>query len=370
MRTALLACALSVVSAGAACAEPCKDRETPLPAGDDTPFHSQITLLAENDMFNGTNDRNYTSGLQLGATMRPNARFERTLNDLICHARGRAWAFDLNLTNMIFTPQNLTLDPPDVNDRPYAGVTALTLEAFSTDAREHVNDLKPIHFDEVGLSLGIVGPNSGSDTLQSWWHRSVLHIGLPAGWDDQEPNRALVQLSYQHTDMRRTVSEAADAGHTTIGLDWSTAYGFGAGTFLDYAHVGANARVGVNIGEDYGPPRIDPSMHGAGYWNPKPEDAYLGGYVFAGADQRFVFFDRTLDAHPSHVERRDWVGDAEWGWVAHIGGIRLAGVYVWRNRQFRSQPEPDSFGSYSATFSLCLDCYSLWDRDGRFRRLF
>jgi hypothetical protein len=375
MKTALLACVLSFAGASPALAD-CKSDLGAISTDERSPrIYPQVNLLAENDMFNGKNDRNYTSGLQIGASAPfvVHPCFELALDSLISHARGRAWAFGLNFTNMIFTPTDLTRNPPDPNDRPYAGVTAMTLDGFSTDARPWDLRQTLIHFDEIGVSLGEIGPNSGSAELQRWWHKSVLHIGVPAGWDDQEADAALVEFTYQHSDLHRMAEGPADRQappHAQTSLDWSLSYGFGAGTFLDYAHVGLSGRLGYNVGEDYGPPRIDPSMHGAGYWNPDPALPYFGGYVFTGVDQRYIAYDHTLDAHPSLVERRDWIGDAECGWVAHIGGMRLAGVYIWRDRQFRTQRQPDSFGAYSVTFSLCGSCYLPWDREGRMRRMF
>jgi lipid A 3-O-deacylase len=332
------------------------------PADDVTP---SLTFLAENDMFNGTNDRNYTSGLQASfiSKWRLDPCVEDLLDRLTPTSREQGWTYGVGLTNQMFTPEDLTLPEPVPDDRPYAGVTALTLSAFTFNRPLGENDPHDQRsFDEVAISLGAIGPASGADDLQSAWHHSVLHIGTPAGWDTNQVDSAfLFQLDYQHTG-----DVDAQRQH---GLDFTWNYGFGAGTFMNYAHAGAGLRLGVNMSGDIGPPRIAPGPHGSGFWQPEPDGSYLGGYVFVGVDQRYIAYDHTLDEHPSAVDRREWVADAHWGWVVHAGGMRLSGVYVWREQQFRGQPEADSFGAYSVTFTSCWECYSLWNRRGDLRPL-
>lgn len=330
-------------------------------ADDVTP---SLTFLGENDMFNGTNDRNYTSGLQVSVVTnwRLDPCVEEVLNWLTPTHRDQEWLNGIGLTNLMFTPEDLTNPGPNPNDRPYAGVTALTLNAFTFN-RPSSEDRQPRQFDEFALSIGAIGPASRADDLQSFWHHSVLHIGTPAGWETNQVDSALlVQLDYQHT---RGVDATLQRG---FDLTWN--YGFGVGTFADYVHAGAALRLGVNMSGDIGPPRIAPGPHGSGFWEPDPEGSYLGGYVFVGVDQRYVAYDHTLDEAPSAVDRREWVADAQWGWVLHFGGMRFAGVYVSRQKQFGGQPETDSFGAYSVTFSSCWACY--WPRrdDGTWRPLF
>ncbi|MES1157372.1 MAG: lipid A deacylase LpxR family protein [Alphaproteobacteria bacterium] len=375
MRRALLACAASFVGCGAAAADPLitriaehysRDAAAP-PGGVVTPDPgrrcpaapkpdklgvSTIALVGENDMFNGTNDRNYTSGIQatwLQPLQLPNC-LSTLFNKLTPSADLQSWDYSLSATNMMFTPTDLARTPPDPHDRPYAGVTAATLSAFTYNQVFHT-------FDEVGVSLGAMGPDSHSDDLQRWWHKSVLHVAVPQGWNYQIPNALLAELTYQHTQLFPLPRH-----YGPVEIDGYGNYGFGAGTFMTYAHAGVGARAGINIDDDAGPPRIAPSMQGNGFWRPNPYGPYLGGYVFLGTDERYVGSDHVLDTKPSNtdgfIDHVNWINDTQWGWVAHVGGLRFTGVYVWRGRQFRGQSEGDSFGSYSVTFSLCLSCYA------------
>jgi hypothetical protein len=110
--------------------------------------------------------------------------------------------------------------------------------------------------------------------------------------------------------------------------------------------VGGTVRAGYNLPEDFGLPRIAPSLPGSGYFRTQYGH---GAYVYVGGEQRYVAYDVTLDEDPrlgpNYISRRDWVGDLQAGALVYWGPLRLSYTHVWRSEQFRSQQEGDGFGA-------------------------
>jgi hypothetical protein len=110
------------------------------------------------------------------------------------------------------------------------------------------------------------------------------------------------------------------------------------------------ARVGFNLPDDFGPPRIDPSLPGSYYFEPRKKGA-LGGYFFVGVDGRAVAHNIFLDGNTwqdsRHVDKIILVGDLEYGAAVTWNRFRLAYTHVFRTREFKTQRGADQFGALS-----------------------
>lgn len=110
-----------------------------------------LSLVIENDSISHT-DRYYTHGIRIGWLGGENAeracgdRLMKALPFMTCAADAR-WQFDL--TQMAFTPLDLSRADPDPADRPYAGWLFGSVGAVARN--------KAI-LDQLTLSLGVVGP--------------------------------------------------------------------------------------------------------------------------------------------------------------------------------------------------------------------
>jgi hypothetical protein len=304
----------------------------------------------ENDLDAHGHDYDYTNGLMVGmvSSGKDAENFiiglTRKIDWLVpgvrlfCFNRENA-QFDGSIVNLMFTPRDLTLTEPDPHDRPYAGISLLSLGVFNiAKAREPYR-----RFDQFVVRVGMIGPSSGAGDLQTWWHDEIGGVH-PAGWDAQIPDRVLYNIAFQRTNVWSfDLFEA-------FSLDLMPHYGASLGNTQTYLNAGATARIGWRIPEDYGPPRIAPSLPGASYFAAGDGFSF---YAFAGFEQRYLTYDITLDERPargeSFVHRLDWVDDSQLGAVAQFGVFRLGYTRVWRSRQFRSQPDEDSFGVWSLT---------------------
>lgn len=164
------------------------------------------------------------------------------------------------------------------------------------------------------------------------------------GWDNQIEDEVGIVLSYDHR-LRRL----AQFGFGGFGADVTPNLGFTLGNIHTNLHAGLTLRLGQDLDNDYGPPRVSPSLAGAGYFTPRDNFSW---YVFAGIEGRAVahniFLDGSLfrDDDPS-VSSNAFVTDLQAGLVVQLLQTQFAFTYVERAEEFAEQTEPQRFGAVS-----------------------
>src|SRR5262245_6432776 len=235
------------------------------------------TLISENDAYFRIADSHYTNGLYLSLTTP-----QRPGNGTFANRYG------FFLGQNIYTPEDLLLDTPDPDDRPYAGWLYAGVRMY----RE-----SPTVLDRIDFSLGIVGPSSGADAVQRWFHSLHMFGGVPPhGWAHQIGDEPTAQLNAQRT-WRITLSEGFLAGEVLPEAN------IALGNVFTYAGVGATLRVGRNLRADWGAPRIQPALQGSDFVDRDAADSFAW-YIFAGiegrATARNIFIDgNTFRDSPS-----------------------------------------------------------------------
>lgn len=293
------------------------------------------TLVVENDLVENT-DRQYTNGVRFGYSPPPQttpAWLERIARWTRAFPAGAAYRSTFSFGQNMYTPDDITVAEPDPADRPYAGWLYASAGLVGID-RNRLHS-----FD---ISIGVIGPASLAGETQAWWH-SVIGADDPKGWDFQLKNEPAFVASYQRrwNIWRRGFGlvEAAVAPHV----------GASVGNVFTYANGGLSLRLGHNLGRDFGPPRIQPSIPGSSWiaaegWS---------WHVFASAEGRAVarniFLDGNTFADSRRVDRRSLVGDAQMGFVVGNEAFRLAYTHVFRTDEFRRQEANSGFGAFSLT---------------------
>lgn len=313
-------------------------------AGGATGGIDAIGIEFENDLFAGV-DRYYTNGVRLSWIRSGDntPAWLHTVADWVPffvrpEAPGRIKS-GAGLGQNMYTPEDIERDPPDPQDRPYAGWLYLNANlAEDTGYR----------LDRLQLTLGIVGPASLAARTQEFVH-DITGSPDPAGWDAQIGNEVTLMLGYE-----RQLRSQASANASGWGTDITPHWGASVGSPFTFAHAGAIARAGYQLPRDYGPPRIGPGLPGS-YTAPGPLRS--GGYVFAGVDTRLMLFDLFLDGPvfrdgPS-VDKYPLIGEFTAGFVMNVRTLRLGYTHVWRSREFQGQATgPIEWGTLHATWQF------------------
>lgn len=311
-----------------------------------TPAKAQPTIddygvlsgIVENDLF-GKTDKGYTSGIRASWVTSPSQTPAWAVNFTRSLPLFANWAVvrtEYAIQQSIFTPRDVTRLVPDPKDRPYAGALSASFGL--------IGEAGPV-LDQIALSLGVVGPASFARQSQRLVH-DLRGFESPRGWAYQLKNEPTIQLRYQ----RSWRAFAAYAFASDYGLDFTPHAGAVAGNVFTFANAGATLRIGKDLRQDFGPPRIGPAIPGTGYFEPT---ANFGWYFFASLEGRAVarniFLDGNTFGDTPHVSKNRYVGDVQGGVVMTLNHVRVSYTHVWRSREFKGQPQGDRFGAISAS---------------------
>ena len=300
----------------------------------------------ENDLFGSGEDSHYTHGSRISyLTSEKLTHFEDKLKSTVLAPipkflipKSRRISFILGQN--IFTPEDITRSDLILNDRPYAGWLYLGA-GFVTKGGENVKFM-----ENLEINLGVVGPAALGDEVQTQWHR-LIDVKTPKGWSNQLDNEPGIIIFYE-----RKWPFKPNSGKWNRMIDLTPSAGFALGNVLTYFTTGLTLRIGYNIPNDFGPPRIRPGLSGSGFFTPKSRFTW---YLFAGVEGRAVARNIFLDGNTfqdSHsVDKKTLVGDLQVGIVMTMfDNFRVGFTNVFRTKEFNGQPEADEFGSISLSY--------------------
>lgn len=339
VRTALYGAAAAVLGLGWHGAASAQESGQPPPHQQDSEAGT-LSILFENDIFYNS-DRDYTNGVQIAWTTSPDdvpdfaVAIARSVPFFGQTGEVRAsYAIGQN----IYTPSNLHLTDPDPSDRPYAGFLYAAMGVIQKSDTA---------LDELQLQLGVIGPDSLAQESQTFVH-SILNDTIPKGWSYQLHNEPGIVINDEHS--WRALWTGKFAGFS---FDVDPHVGAAVGNVYDYANAGAMARFGLNLPDDYGPTRIDPSLPGTNFFEPTGD---ISVYAFGGVDGRAVarniFLDGNTFETSRHVTRIPWVGDMQLGLAIAMDRWRLTYTEVFRTKEFDTQKHADRFGAINLSIRI------------------
>jgi lipid A 3-O-deacylase len=297
-----------------------------------------LSFVLENDVFYNR-DRHYTNGV--GSIWVPNRSaptpaWARRLAGLLPWFPDEGelrhgYAFGQSM----FTPNDITVANPPLTERPYAGWLYGTFGVGRGSGKQ---------LDLLALTLGVVGPASLAEQTQKLVHKAI-GSPEPQGWSTQLGNEPGFVLNWQRS--WRGLVEAKGGG---VRMDLTPHVGAAAGNVFTYAYSGATLRLGEKLPNDFGPPRIQPSLLGSGEFSPAGRfDWYFFGGVEERAVARNIFLDGNTFRHSRSVEKLPWVSDLQYGFVFDWPAVRLSYTHVKRGREYRTQTGGDDFGALTVS---------------------
>jgi len=226
----------------------------------------------------------------------------------------------LRLGQLMFVPVDISRKNPDPRDRPYAGwlhagIASEKLALDPDDTRRR--DTRSM----VELDLGVVGPSSLGEEVQTNWHE-FWNLSEPLGWNSQLKDEPALLFTVQR-DRRLGYGQVGEAhawdaaGH----IDWSL------GNLRTEAVIGGALRFGKDLARDFAL-RSAPSGAGGG-------SLYIFGDLHAVAQD--LFLDGNTWKDGPRVDKRPLVGELGIGleFNLHSAHIRLA--HLWRSKEFNGQ---------------------------------
>ena len=315
-------------------------------ADDDSGLCDIVTMQFDNDELGGT-DRHYTGGLRLACVTAP----PRWLQDALSstpnrNAAGRSRA-TYALGQSAFTPDDLSRRELIEDDQPYAGWLYLGF-GLERDV-VHKSD-SPRYLESVELQLGIVGPLSGVEELQSALH-DLTDATDPQGWGNQLDHEPGVNLFYnrQWTGALE-VNLAPHEGFPNLFFDVTPELGLALGNIHIFGAGGLTFRLGSFQPDDHGPPVIRPSLPGSDYF---PRQGGFSAYLFGGLEGRVVGRNIFLDGNSfqddgPRVDKNLLLGEGRLGLAFTYDDLRFAYTQVFRSQEFEGQRR-QTFGSLSVS---------------------
>ncbi len=199
-----------------------------------------VSIYLDNDLFlKNYEDDDYTAGIAVafsGSFAETHLSFINSGLSFINDTFGASHLFeksDLALHTYevgmaLFTPENLEVKKPIINDRPYASLL------YISNPQQHLfeHDRKSWM---TTLSIGVIGLPAVS-SLQNSIHRAV-HTDIAEGWDNQISNGG--ELSFKYSLVRQQYHRV-DSEH----LQFTTAVGMSVG-YITEAFYGTSFRVGL-----------------------------------------------------------------------------------------------------------------------------
>jgi lipid A 3-O-deacylase len=307
-----------------------------------------VSIQLENDFFGGGTDRHFTHGTRIECLTKPVGWITDWANRLPWLRFGDEKVIDedavegrasFSIGQNMYTPEDVFASQLLLKDRPYAGwlYMGFGLVANKRDSR----------YDKVMLEVGMIGPSSLAEKTQKFWH-SIWGIHVPEGWDNQLRNEPGIVLYYEQA--RRYVKS-----DFPFNLQFDTVPYFGGslGNVFTYAAAGVTFRVGPDLRNDFGPPRIQPSLPGAGYFR---REKGLNYYLFAGLEGRVIIRNIFIDGNTfrdSHsVDKRLFVGDLQAGAAFQLDRFQLSYTQIYRTKEFKGQYNADIYGSLNISYQF------------------
>ena len=325
-----------------------------------------LTFHLDNDLFAGT-DRNYTNGARLSwisesAPLIDVPALRRPLEDLATadselmealsgfrRASLRDGTLELNyglsLTQLMFTPEDLSSPTQPPGERRYAGWLGL---GFSVHARDDQA------LNSAEFILGTTGPNSLAKEAQDLIH-DLRGFEKFEGWDDQIPNEITLDLAF--TQKRRI--RILDRRDTGFSIDGFAEFGARLGTFRTLAFGGGFFRAGLNLPADFSDPRVTATSYSQQIFDRRDP----GGsppwslYAIFGFNGSAIAHDASLDGplfsdFDTGNEREPWQGEVFAGFGARVGALEFSYAHTFRSEAFTEQQGGANFGSIAIRLRL------------------
>ncbi len=302
-----------------------------------------VALVFENDFFAGEDD-NYTNGVTSSYVTPPLGKLAEK-NTLRQYASLFQWLpefgeddrderISFSIVHSMFTPEDISVPDPPLDDQPYAGIAAFDQAFTSREARVQHTYL---------LRLGWVGPRTRAEEIQKEVHE-ITGSSEPLGWATQLPDEGIVNLGYEY---RREV------GHSPIGsgcaADLTVDVGCHLGNYFTGGIAGVTGRVGWNLPDAVGTAAPRSGLQSDAVRGTESASGWRIGLT-AGVEgfaiARYMPLDGTLFRDSRSVDdRAPFVGSLTLGLDCGYGPFGISLSFSKLTETFRGERSDNEFGT-------------------------
>ena len=190
-----------------------------------------LRIYEDNDLINlrqKSNDRYYTNGTRIDILYTKPNKDQKFLSALLLDINENANnLFGIGITQLMFTPSDISKTDITSGERPYAGLLFFNHSLSSSDSK---NNQKL--FTEI--NLGVIGSMSFARQTQTTIHQ-IINAQKPLGWDHQVKNDIILNYNIQYEKLLVNPSD----NFQIIGL-----IGADAGTLYNQITAGLTFRAG------------------------------------------------------------------------------------------------------------------------------
>jgi hypothetical protein len=102
---------------------------------------------------------------------------------------GRVTRWAWGLGQAILTPDDISIEEPQPNDAPWAGMLGISVSWSAYDNKRMA---------ALQVYAGCMGPCSGAESVQKFIHEDLGFGEPPQGWDNQLVNQPLGNVNYEY----------------------------------------------------------------------------------------------------------------------------------------------------------------------------
>lgn len=194
------------------------------------------------------------------------------------------FAENFHLGQKIWTPSEISIELPQENERPYAGLTYF-------EYGSHIYNPRVAY--RTSIMLGVIGEKSKARSVQTEFHR-VIGANKPMGWDYQIED----EMVYQGTIEADQLLIRANSSFSE--LDWFYSARASAGNFQSEVAIGNTLRFGSDLAANFNNLNLHPYRM-TGLILP---DNDFGSIFYISAEILYRFNDITIEGDlPDGVPR-------------------------------------------------------------------
>lgn len=305
-----------------------------------------FTFSWDNDLFIGQ-DQGYTNGGYL-AYLTNSAEDEDAPSTISAALRNKmSWfpgigagsdqhATSFSIAQLIVTPEDISRREPRETDLPYVGYLSLSSSLWSWND-ETITGL--------GLHLGVVGPESGAESIQKWVHKAT-GSDRPRGWDSQLGTDVVGGVHAAHGRKLLQFGDQGEIEHQLSSVSSAT-----ISSFTTSARTGLIWRMGRNL-----PVNFIPDYSGASATMAMPgafSESGSGWSIFVDVHGEYIAYSYIEDyARPYRFDESPFVGQfgvgGTWQWGDFLAALTLRATTGEGDRN----KDNFSFGTLSLSWAL------------------